>query len=110
MNNEILSRLDILAQKLGTTAVHLWGVVVRQARIEAWSDLGIAILWLVFIFGVAKLYRVLTSDQADEGGKIVFSILGTLCLLISVYYFYSAASEFINPEFWALDHIIKSVK
>jgi hypothetical protein len=59
----ILSRIDALAQRIGTTAGHLWDVYVAQARVEAITDTAIVVSLLIVaavvgFFGVPKLWAL----------------------------------------------------
>ena len=51
MNDQTLQLLKQLADKLGTTAEHLWAVLVKQAGIEARMDAGFAGMFLLLLIG-----------------------------------------------------------
>jgi len=69
--SENLSKaLAELAQKLGTTSEHLWGVLVRQAFIDGFSSLLsllfcllLAVVAVASFFYLQRKYRGLTQEQ-----------------------------------------------
>lgn len=86
MNEKVLEALQALAIKLGTTADHLWGVLIKQAPIDGTIDL-IACIALV-LFNVASLRLVVRkalSDDPDWGEEIaVVACLAAALLLFHV--------------------------
>ena len=55
MEQEMLKRLDVLAEKLGVAASMVWGFYIRQAYIDGVADLAAAgMITLVFIVAVRK--------------------------------------------------------
>lgn len=46
LTDELLSRLDTLASKLGVAVEHLWSVLVRQSVLEGWLGFGLDALLL----------------------------------------------------------------
>lgn len=115
--------LKELAEKLGTTTEYLWGVLVRQALINGIIGLiHIAIIILAGI-GLWKLHKKFMSDIPDsscsyydeyEGDlKIPMSIAVLVFFLLVLGSFLSLpeiASCFFNPEYWALEQVLESVK
>lgn len=114
ISDELLKRLDLLAQKLGVTIEHLWQVLVRQAYIEAYF----AIFWVILsvvLVTVACRYIVKTIDIAvknnyDErlSGRIVMSFVLGILALTSLMAALTQCSDFgylFNPEFYALDQV-----
>ncbi len=114
MNDEILKRLDILAAKLGITAQYLWGVLVKQARIEMYADIGWSILLsgmlALFLWVLRKLY-ISPNEREMDGiaalGLAIASIIVFIFLVVSVS---GALTEGLNPEYWALNHIMEKLK
>lgn len=113
MTDEILKRLDALASKLGITVAYLWGVLVKQARVEAIQDVGIVAIWVVLTglsFWAARwIYK--DETEKDCGGLIVF--LGCVCLgslALTLYFVFAAITEVMNPEYWALKQVVTIMK
>lgn len=115
MNEEILKRLDALAAKLGTTSTYLWSVMVKQAIVTGYVDLGVAIIF-VLVGAAAGLMlglfiRFAKSDKYkyDEwplGCSILAGVVLLLCIGIAIGFSYSAALELANPQGWALQTIL----
>ncbi len=114
ISEELLKRLDLLAQKLGVTIEHLWQVLVRQAYVEAYFAI-FSIISSVVLVTVACRYIVKTIDIAVEdnydkrlSGRIVLSfvlgILAVICLLTALFQ-YSNLGYLFNPEFYALEQV-----
>lgn len=116
MNEQILQRIDALAAKLGTTAQYLWGVLIRQARIEVIENI---ICIAVFVaFGYA-MFRVCAKyahawedcDNFPEAMASVFSgIAVVICMIVVAVAFCSIWTPLLNPEFWALKQVLGAAK
>ena len=121
MVQQVLARLDALAAKLGTTAQYLWGVLLRQAQVEAWTDLAIAIIFIVVgiaaSVGLVKAIKVWKSEpergylsDTTENVCIAFfigyPIVMIVSLWVSLYQIIEAAQILINPAYWALQHLL----
>lgn len=112
---ELLKRLDLLAEKLGTTGAHLWLVMVRQAKITAIEDLIYGLLFLALTFGGYRLAKFFLAhcEDWDVGGYVglVLSwIASAIAFLVGIGYLYAAIPEMLNPEFWALQQILDKLK
>lgn len=115
MSEELLKRLDLLAAKMGTTGSHLWEVLIREARINGvmnlfWAMASIVAICL-FVFRVAPKL-IAWDDSFDRAGGLM--VLGCLisCALaaFAIVCLICAPGELVNPEFWALDHVINALK
>lgn len=114
MNEQITKLLEQLAAKLGTTAEHLWGVLIRQARIEAVTDSLFVILTLV---GGYWYYRWIKSyikrnpyEDAEIAGLIILGIPMVVSTIISFICLFLIPSELFNPEYWALKEVLNALK
>jgi hypothetical protein len=115
MNEQTETLIRELAVKLGTTAEHLWGVLIRQAPIHAASTmLGFAVaIGLLAFVGVRIRRAVLSDDCCNEAaifGGLVWAaftagVLGFLCMSIN-----DMASGLFNPEYWALKEVLRNLK
>lgn len=114
MNENTEKLIRELADKLGTTAEHLWEILIRQAPISALTDtivfgLSIAILpfacWLLLKF----------MEKLDEEFHYFIAVILTgtasvACLIVIIGYIMTLSvtiAGFANPEYWALKQIIK---
>jgi hypothetical protein len=101
MNEELNNRLAELASKLNVSVEHLWGVLVRQAYID-----GISSLWTMRRKSQATPERERLSFYPPAPMDLM--LLGMVLLfllLIAMSNFYWVVSDFLNPEFYALQHL-----
>lgn len=123
MNKETIEMLKALAEKLGTTSEYLWAVLIKQAYINAF--LGILFLIAVIIIDciLISLHKRFSKKDSDnyrdyydthEGLGIIMSFAGIAFLILSVGAFfiipYEVATALLNPEYWALDQILDTIK
>lgn len=123
MNEQTIKLLRELAEKLGTTAEQLWSVLVKQAPIDAVTDLLIlagswVIFWILLSYS-KKAYADYALKEAankneyrgpDPSKAIIFAIIAVVAGMASVIGSIAFASPIIsglfNPEYWALRQII----
>lgn len=111
MNETSEKLIRELAEKFGTTAEHLWGVLIKQAPVSSAVNLCFFIaLGLV----LKKAFKVV-SAKADDSfntethktiGRVVWWIAAIAVLLILGCELERTAAGFFNPEFWALKTIL----
>ena len=112
MDEKTLKALEALATKLGTTAEHMWGVLLRQAPISGGIGLlSDALLIFMLYFAWKKLLKVEFSGfDADikKGGAyglLAFvSFLGGIAVLGGIQLEVAALA---NPEYWALMQVLR---
>lgn len=122
MQSELLRRLDALAAKLGTTAAHVWQVYVAQGRVEAVRDsimvamlAGVAIAMLLRApqFCWRNRCEIKKKCQWDGDGWTALAVLSVgialVCCIVAVYFGYSAAGEWLNPQYWAFQHLMQDL-
>lgn len=123
MNQETLTALTALANKLGTTAEYLWCVLLKQAPITGAIDLTILVTLGIATFLVGKFLYKKTSrpkptrdspyPQAEwtEGDAAipwaVFLVLALFVVIFIATNLTLAISALINPDYWALKQILK---
>ena len=117
MNEQIPEILTALAEKLQTPIEHLWGVLVAQARVDAYTTL----FTLLFLYAVAgalawasRLYFAnFDRIQRDDMEPLAAMAWGGLFIAVCVALVYTAAAvpdvvtALTNPEYWALKQILK---
>ena len=117
MNDNTYKLLEQLANKFGTTTEYLWGVLVRQAAIDATIQLiqTIVILWAAFF--LCKLHKKFkkngTYDKYDIGAELPMVLISIVVGILVIVAFVSSGNIFngyFNPEYWALDKILSSAK
>ena len=109
--------LQPLADKLGTTPQHVLELQIKQAYVDGY----ISVFWsLVGLFIVVRFYIVMkkikkekieikegTEEYYKIGAYGVYLVIGALIFL---YNFSTTLKCFINPEYYALQHLIQLVK
>lgn len=119
MNDHTQEIIAKLAEKLGTTAEHLWGVLVTQAPITAATDTigllvcGVALL-LGFFFALRTMRRANESSSLMglEGAIITWIVWGFFCFVFLVTFFCTIGgivAGFTNPEYVALKELLRSL-
>jgi len=113
---EILSRLDALAAKMGTTIEYLWPIIIQQQYNKGIILLCLSIL-LGILFGIGlysskKLYKRGVANKANRKSEPFFGF--ALCmfgLAMCFFIFCTLLSEgllhILNPVFYAFEYIIK---
>ena len=108
----IATALQPLAEKLGTTAQYVWGLQVRQAYVEGFIALG-GLMFGIFLCGLSVwLVKHLTNERGYDILDVfififLFFIIGLTFIFIN---FSTVLGCFINPEYYALQQLIKLVK
>ena len=134
MNENTEKLIRELAEKLGTTSEKLYGVLVQQAPIEAFTSLFVLIFLIVCFILIFKFIENKTKKKPvfDKNGKPVENYDGEHCLksewesddllpfmtysiltilfvficLQAVDAFQICATAFMNPQYWALKQIL----
>jgi uncharacterized membrane protein YcaP (DUF421 family) len=126
MTPKLEEKLLELADKMGVTVEHLWGVLVVQAKISAVTDLIGALLWtLITVVGTVvsvKWYRKLRKETEDKLTDytdwerhdhfplwVTFCVFTVVVMLVSVINWCCITSpvitKLLNPEYWALQQL-----
>jgi hypothetical protein len=116
MNEQTEKLLRELAEKLGTTAEHLWSVLIRQARIDAVTSIVLLVATASFLAVLLWLARFSCKkgiDSINDDGwifaTVVFAIgaiILAVTLIVQVSELGLIVSGLCNPEYWALKQII----
>ena len=94
---EIAPLLEQLAAKLGTTVEKLWPVLVRQATVEAKTNL----IWIVVLCVVSYV----VFSFATEG----YRWLTLAPILVLVLYVEDTVQRFANPQYFAVKEILDAI-
>lgn len=115
--DQVMELLHALANKLGTTSERLWAVLVRQAPISGVTNL---LLFTLSALGITKLAqfwwkRLPDEDSYNRDDMLVpfFLVIGILAMTWSIALMKSAeviVADFFNPEFSALEYILRELK
>lgn len=125
MDDKTAVLIEKLAEKLGTTAEHLWGVLLRQAPISGAVDLATAVVMVLAAVGLVRFVKEKTTKPAETKDDRYpraewaeedagFAWLGTVLYLITTGVVVTGSAQeivaaFFNPEYWALSHILGKV-
>jgi uncharacterized protein with PQ loop repeat len=114
VNEEILKRLDALAAKLNVTAAALWGVLIRQARIEAYQHIGAVVVSILLWYGMYRAAKYLYKSDLDRELAVPLFIVMAIAFGITLFVFFgclaSLPTELLNPEYWALKQLLREVE
>lgn len=129
---ELIPYLDKLADKLDSSAPALWALQIQQAHatfITGIIQYILLAICLLLWFGMFKhfnkkelLYKEQLKDRTIsaeefEAKTTGYTAIPTISMMImGIYYFWKVPSItelgtiFLNPEYWALQELIKMVK
>lgn len=111
MNEQTIKLIQQIADKLGTTAEHLWSVLIRQAPIYSITGLMEDVAFFLLCFFMWKWISKIQFDNwdSDFGKGAVYAV----ALVISAFFFFAIGSNlslemagFFNPEYWALKQVM----
>lgn len=113
--------IDALASKLAVPTSHLWGVLVRQAPINAAIQVGYLALMAIVSWQSYRFVRAHWRKETDDRGygtddgdfrRMFFSValvvLGVFLIVQSAGAI-EALGYLANPEYFALHQILSSV-
>jgi hypothetical protein len=115
---DITPLLNQLADRLGTTAAHLWGVLIRQAYISAAVDV---VQYAVIAYVAYRLARYTNwfcgldwekKCEASEytGGVLVAAwCVMALFVIIAFISIPTTIAALRNPEYWALNKVLTAM-
>ena len=108
----VTTALQPLADKLGTTAQYVWGLQVKQAYVDGFIALGCLMFGIFLCVLSVLLAKHFSKEEHMETDDIVIIlspvfVIGLGFILMT---FSTVLNCFINPEYYALQQIIKLVK
>lgn len=116
MNDQTTKLITDLAAKLGTTADHLWGVLIRQAPISAAVNAVVLLVLLTVctVLWVLSARRLTNPKKVDEAPTLILTVMAacmSFCLAVMSFVVVDGvASGFFNPEYWALKEVLGSIR
>ena len=117
MNDKFAELLEKLAVKLGTTAEHLWVVLIAQAKIYGWTQIIIgSFLFVLVLFATTVFFhlRKKLNKDYDDGRLICSLIMMFFACMFFCGQFFSTIQDIItvfnNPEYYALKEVTKMLK
>lgn len=121
MNNDAVKLINQLAQKLGTTSEYLWGVLLKQAPIDATVTLIQITLVGLFGFILYKTHGRLMKKTGDESLYEKYELMAIIPMILAAFVFAVLAivsfvcigdvvNGYLNPEYWALNRVLLILK
>lgn len=121
MNENIARIIEIIAQKLGTTSEYIWGVLLRQAPIDATmgalyiiiSMVAAYLLWKAHVkmslIEEGEIYNVYDTNDGIGMVMVFLAVFVSLGLVFSIVNLPNVFAGFFNPEYWALNKILEAI-
>jgi hypothetical protein len=122
MDEKTTALIEKLAEKLGTTSEHLWGVLLHQAPISGVVDLVTVVVMAMMAVILVRFVKDKTTKPANtqfnkypeaewkhEGASMAWFGIAVYFIITGVVVIGSAqgmVAAFFNPEYWALSHIL----
>lgn len=123
MDDKTLQALTDLANKLGTTADYLWGVLLKQAPLTGAINLVLMAAWVIFaVIWYRMVVRKTSRPKATEDDRypsadwdgesaalawasvLAVAVIGGLSVSARLT---NTVAALVNPEYWALIQILK---
>jgi hypothetical protein len=117
-DDKIAHLLEELANKLGTTIEHLWNILIHQAYVEAFKNIAIIAFFIIaemIIFKyVIKYNKGKRFEEIDDDfgfiAVLLFIVILVFIIVITLNLVPETVDAIFNPEYWALNHILKCIK
>ena len=107
--------LEKLANKLGTTAELLWGILIAQAPISATIDLITHLLCAIAAYYMIRIPCKNLQDESEypEGNITVLGVgilFGVIVLICFTHDLPLIVAGWFNPEYWALHEVAQTMR
>lgn len=112
MNADLVELIDKLAQNSNATSERIWEVLLQQAAINAvtYSLMLITLLLCFrFVLSCVRCKVRVTGDQTIV--LLIWSVMGVATIITLLFVFVlvpAIATAIMNPEYWALQQILKN--
>lgn len=112
LRQQIFTRIDLLGQKLGIAAAHIWAVLVRQAYAQAAMNTLFFIMCLISLYWVNKWSRKLwaTDEEGLQFLSVILVVGFGITTIVAAVSFIDAVGYIINPEYFAFNTIMEWIK
>jgi len=117
MGNEVLQRIDALAAKLGVAAGEVWKILVKQSVVEAWQQVATGVVFVLVMVAFIYFGRWCWKRYEESGGygdwntsALIAYSLALIPAVIAICSVITAISRFVNPEYYALQVILETLK
>lgn len=121
MNENTTKLIEQLAEKMGTTSQYLWSILIKQAPVDATITLIQILISIAFAFVFYKIHNRLSKSDKDGYNRydeneftVVIMVLSLVCVAILLIASFCCIGDvvngYFNPEYWALDKVLHSIK
>ncbi len=110
MEKEIIKLIEVLADKLGTTTIYLWKILVKQAFISGITDIIQYIIIIIATIWLTKFTKRKVKDDMEDYEIVITCAMWIVMALLLIIAFFSIGTTitaFTNPEYWALEQLTK---
>jgi len=116
MNENTTKIIEQLAQKLGTTSEYLWGVLIKQAPIDAILSLFYLFVIIACMFVMWKIHKFMMKENkySEHEDTVFIPISVSLVMLLILFILAFECIKtiiigFLNPEYFALQQILETL-
>lgn len=111
MNEELLKRFDIIANKLGVASEHIYSVLLKEAWLEGFYGIFWVVCGIICTKFTLKLFKSTNNNSYDDNTVIIFLgvLLGIASLVIIICGLIEVTTLF-NPEATAIQNLFKLLK
>ena len=108
--NEVMSRLDAVAAKFGVAAGQVWEILVRQAYIEGWMRLVLALAFsIVVLVAVVALHKT-KRELLECDWQVAVTLVSVVLSVATTILVYRGCLFVWNPEYYAWREIALLMK
>ncbi len=124
MEKETIKLIETLANKLGTTSQYLWGILVKQAPVDATITLMQIIIVAIAGIALYKTHKRLCQkpkndnyndswyEKSDGVLPAIMVVLAVIWGVLAICCFFAINDIFngyFNPEYWALNYLMEKL-
>lgn len=115
LGNQLDSYIQTAANKAGAGVEHFWPILVKQQIMTGYIHAGLSILFALILLYLWLLFFKNKRRMQDEYTD-TFDLIAILCFASAIYFLIFCASisntitKITNPEYHALQSVIKSIK
>ena len=113
LSNEVLAKLDILAQKIGVTVEQIWPWLIRQQYVEAIYFSVLAALCIIIsgiTLGLTIKYWEKIESNNCEPPFVVINVIFVMATAAFICIAVTAIPNIFNPEYHALKDLMRMIK
>jgi len=112
---EVVGGLKEVAAKLEGPAKRVYGIYVYQYKVKAFIHLSATIFFFIVAFTILYInWRKANFSESDWNRYTTLSLAGIIVsfgvLILCITFFASALGYLLNPEYYAIQDIVKAFK